>query len=102
MASAGRIPAVLMVKPGQRVMIDMVNHSMMSHPMHLHGHSFQVVAINNKPLNGAVRDTVLIPAMGRVQIAFDAVNPGRWALHCHNLYHMEAGMMTEVRYPGIV
>jgi FtsP/CotA-like multicopper oxidase with cupredoxin domain len=41
----------------------------------------------------AVRDTVLItPKMGRIRIAFDANNPGRWALHCHNLYHMRIGM----------
>jgi FtsP/CotA-like multicopper oxidase with cupredoxin domain len=95
-------PDVLMVKPGQRVMVDMANNSMMSHPMHLHGHAFQVVAINGTPINGAVRDTVLVPATGSVRIAFDADNPGRWGLHCHNLYHMATGMMTEVRYLGIV
>jgi FtsP/CotA-like multicopper oxidase with cupredoxin domain len=92
----------LMVAPGQRVAIEMVNHSMMAHPMHLHGHAFQVVAINGGPFAGAVRDTVLVPPMGSVTIAFDADNPGRWAFHCHNLYHMMTGMMTEVRYPGIV
>lgn len=93
---------VLTVRQGQRVAIDMVNHSMMAHPIHLHGHAFQVLAINDAPISGAVRDTVLVPAMGRVRVAFDANNPGRWALHCHNLYHMMSGMMTEVRYPGIV
>ena len=92
----------LMVAAGQRVAIEMLNHSMMAHPMHLHGHAFQVVAINDTPLAGAVRDTVLVPPMGSVTIAFDADNPGRWAFHCHNLYHMMTGMMTEVRYPGIV
>jgi FtsP/CotA-like multicopper oxidase with cupredoxin domain len=92
----------LMVAHGQRVAIEMVNHSMMAHPMHLHGHAFQVVAINGAPLAGALRDTVLVPPMGSVTIAFDADNPGRWAFHCHNLYHMMTGMMTEVRYPGIV
>ena len=40
----------------------------------------------------------LVPVNGRVTIAFDADNPGRWAFHCHNLYHMAAGMMTSVRY----
>jgi Multicopper oxidase len=40
--------------------------------------------------------------MGSVTIAFDADNPGRWAFHCHNLYHMMTGMMTEVRYPAII
>jgi FtsP/CotA-like multicopper oxidase with cupredoxin domain len=97
-------PAItpLMVAHGQRVAIEMVNHSMMAHPMHLHGHAFQVVAINGAPFTGAVRDTVLVPPMGNVTIAFDADNPGRWAFHCHNLYHMTTGMMTEVRYPAII
>ncbi|GAN76374.1 multicopper oxidase family protein [Acidisphaera rubrifaciens] len=96
-------PAVtpFMVRRGQRIEIDMVNRSMMAHPMHLHGHAFQVIALDRRPVAGAVRDTVLVPPMGRVRIAFDADNPGRWALHCHNLYHMAAGMMTEVRYDGI-
>ena len=92
----------LMIANGQRVVIEMVNHSMMAHPMHLHGHAFQVTALNGASLAGAVRDTVLVPPMGRVSIAFDANNPGRWAFHCHNLYHMSTGMLTEVRYPGIV
>ncbi|GLR68979.1 multicopper oxidase [Acidocella aquatica] len=88
----------LLVKQGERVAFDIVNHSKMAHPMHLHGHHFQVVAINGTALPGAMRDTVLVPPMGNVRIAFDAVNPGRWLFHCHNLYHMAAGMMTEVRY----
>jgi FtsP/CotA-like multicopper oxidase with cupredoxin domain len=92
----------LMVATGQRVAIEMRNRTMMAHPMHLHGHAFQVVAIGGAPLAGAVRDTVLVPPMGSVTIAFDADNPGRWAFHCHNLYHMMTGMMTEVRYSGIV
>jgi FtsP/CotA-like multicopper oxidase with cupredoxin domain len=92
----------LMIATGQRVAIEMVNHSMMAHPMHLHGHAFQVMALNGAPLTGAVRDTVLVPPMGSVTIAFDANNPGRWAFHCHNLYHMMTGMMTEVRYPAII
>jgi FtsP/CotA-like multicopper oxidase with cupredoxin domain len=92
----------LMVKQGQRVEFELVNRTMMSHPIHLHGHSFQVVAIDGRPIQGAVRDTVLVmPGPARVRIAFDADNPGRWAFHCHNLYHMQTGMMTEVRYDGI-
>lgn len=92
----------LMLKAGQRVEIELVNHSMMAHPMHLHGHAFQVIAVNGRKIDGAVRDTVLVtPMMGGVTLAFDADNPGRWAFHCHNLYHMMAGMMTEFRYDGI-
>jgi len=92
----------LTIASGQRVAIEMQNQTMMPHPMHLHGHTFQVVAINGARLAGAVRDTVLVPPMSSVTIAFDADNPGRWPFHCHNLYHMVTGMMTEVRYPGIV
>jgi FtsP/CotA-like multicopper oxidase with cupredoxin domain len=92
----------LMVETGQRVELEFQNDSMMAHPMHLHGHAFQVIAINGKRIHGAVRDTVLVePMMGSVRIAFDAGNAGRWALHCHNLYHMMTGMMTELRYRGI-
>jgi FtsP/CotA-like multicopper oxidase with cupredoxin domain len=88
----------LAVKAGQRVAIELVNRSMMAHPMHLHGHHFQVVALNGMPLSGAMRDTVLVPVDGTVTLAFDADNPGRWLFHCHNLYHMATGMMTEVAY----
>ena len=83
---------------GQRIEIEMINRSDMSHPMHLHGHHFQVVALDGQAVDGAVRDTELVPVNGRVTIAFDADNPGRWMFHCHNLYHMLSGMMTEVRY----
>lgn len=83
---------------GERVAFDIVNETAMAHPMHLHGHHFQVTALNGVPLAGAMRDTVLVPAKGSVRIMFDANNPGRWLFHCHNLYHMAAGMMTEVRY----
>lgn len=86
------------IRRGQRVVIDIANPTMMAHPMHLHGHHFQVIALNGSDLPGAVRDTVLVPAMGSVRIAFDADNPGRWPFHCHNLYHMVTGMMTEFVY----
>jgi FtsP/CotA-like multicopper oxidase with cupredoxin domain len=86
------------IRSGQRVVIEMQNRTMMAHPMHLHGHAFQVIALNGRSVIGAVRDTVLVPVMGTVRVAFDADNPGRWAFHCHNLYHMATGMMTEVVY----
>ena len=93
----------LTLSKGQRVEIELVNHSMMAHPIHLHGHTFQVIAIGGRRIQGAVRDTVLVPPMmGRVRIAFDADNPGRWPFHCHNLYHAMTGMMMEFRYQGIV
>ena len=95
-------PEPLNVTKGQRVQISMHNMSMMAHPMHLHGHHFQVVAINGKQIAGAVRDTILIPPMAQVSIEFDASNPGRWPLHCHHLYHMATGMMSFVNYSSAI
>jgi len=88
----------LKVSKGQRVEIAMLNMSMMTHPMHLHGHRFQVVSIDGQTVNGAVRDTVAVPPMSTVTIAFDANNTGQWAFHCHHLYHMATGMMSFVDY----
>lgn len=88
----------LQVKQGQRVALEFSNLSMMSHPMHLHGHVFQIVSINGKAVQGAVRDTVLVPVGTTIQVVFDADNVGSWPLHCHNLLHMASGMMTEILY----
>jgi FtsP/CotA-like multicopper oxidase with cupredoxin domain len=93
--SSGRLTAA----SGERIVIEMRNHSMMTHPMHLHGHHFQVVAIDGVAIEGAIRDTVAVPPMSRLAFAFDAGNPGGgWAFHCHHLYHMASGMMTFIRY----
>jgi FtsP/CotA-like multicopper oxidase with cupredoxin domain len=86
------------IAKGERVEFIMTNTTMMSHPMHLHGHVFQVVAVNGKPYSGAMRDTVLVPPKTSVTIAFDANNPGKWFYHCHNLYHMMSGMANTVVY----
>ena len=71
------------------------NNSMMFHPMHLHGHTFQVVASGGK---GPRKDTVLVPPKQTVEVDFDTNNPGRWISHCHNTYHLEAGMATFIYY----
>jgi FtsP/CotA-like multicopper oxidase with cupredoxin domain len=83
---------------GERVELVLFNQTRMPHPMHLHGHEFQVVEIDGKRFPGAVRDTVLVPPGRRVVVAFDANNPGHWAFHCHLLYHMEAGMFATFQY----
>jgi FtsP/CotA-like multicopper oxidase with cupredoxin domain len=87
------------VRKGERVEIEMMNMSMMAHPMHLHGHHVQVTGIGGMAISGAVRDTVLVPPMQTVRFAFDADNPAtQWAFHCHHLYHMASGMMTTISY----
>ncbi len=71
------------------------NRSMMPHPIHLHGHTFQIGEAGG---SGARKDTVLVPPMGGVNVDFAATNPGKWMIHCHNAYHAEAGMMTRLEY----
>ncbi len=89
----------LAVRRDERVHLTFENTTSMMHPMHLHGHHFQVVELGKQKLHGAMRDTVIVPANGgRVTVAFDTDNAGEWMLHCHNLYHMAAGMMTSLRY----
>lgn len=97
-ANPGSQKAQVLVKPGQRVAVKFINETGMSHPMHLHGHSFQVIDINGQPMNGALRDAVLVPPQTSVTVAFDANNPGIWYVHCHILWHLAAGMATLVQY----
>lgn len=92
----------LVIEQGQRVEFLFRNHTMMSHPMHLHGHVFQVKAIDGEAIEGAMRDTVLVTPHSTLAIQLDADNPGVWPFHCHLLYHLEAGMFTIVRYSGFV
>ncbi|WP_292533486.1 multicopper oxidase family protein [Methylocystis sp.] len=88
----------LTVAKGERVELVLKNKTLMPHPMHLHGHEFQVVEIDGKRFSGPVRDTVLVTPGRRVVIAFDANNPGWWAFHCHLVYHQAAGMFATLRY----
>ncbi len=83
--------------PGERVELTFMNPTTMSHPMHLHGHHFQVVGIGGRRFSGAIRDTVMVPPHVPVTVAFDAGPKGEWFLHCHHLYHMATGMMAVVK-----
>jgi FtsP/CotA-like multicopper oxidase with cupredoxin domain len=82
-------------RTGERVVLSFHNMSMMGHPMHLHGHVFQVVGLNGHRINGALRDTVYVPPMSIVDVALDAGEAARWMLHCHHMPHLSTGMMTE-------
>ncbi|MGG0937133.1 multicopper oxidase family protein [Brevibacillus centrosporus] len=93
----------LNVKEGDLVKVKLVNKSPKDlHPMHLHGHFFQVLSKNGKPISGSplVKDTLnLLPGEEYV-VAFKADNPGDWMFHCHDLGHASQGMMSEVKYEG--
>lgn len=91
----GEAPPIV-AKVGERLELMFMNMGMMMHPMHLHGHHFQVVDIGAGRFNGPRRDVVAVPPGGMVTVAVDLDKPGSWFLHCHHLYHMATGMMTEV------
>jgi multicopper oxidase len=88
----------LTIKKGERVRLEYFNRSMMAHPMHLHGHFFELAGTGMVTGVRVKKDTIIIPAhMGGGAVEFIADNPGVWIHHCHNLYHMEAGMANLAR-----
>jgi len=89
---------MLTLKRGQTYRLRWRNSTAFAHPIHLHGHSFHVIAQNGKLIGQPViQDTVLIQPDDWVDVAFVADNPGDWALHCHVLEHADSGMMGFVR-----
>jgi hypothetical protein len=88
----------IIIRQGENVRIVFENKSMMNHPMHLHGHFFRV--LNDQGEYAPLKHTVDIPPMGKQAIEFYAGADKDWPLHCHILYHMEAGMFTVLSYEG--
>jgi FtsP/CotA-like multicopper oxidase with cupredoxin domain len=86
----------LTIKQGQRATLTFANATMMWHPMHLHGHTFQIIKPDGTA--GARKDTTIVLPMREVSVTVVADNPGVWMLHCHNAYHQQAGMMTTLNY----
>ena len=79
----------------ERVRVKLVNDTMMAHPIHLHGHFFELV--NGAPDNRQpLKHTVIVQPGGSAQFDLTADEPGDWAFHCHLLYHMHAGMFQIV------
>jgi multicopper oxidase len=86
----------LQVRQGQRPTITFDNPTMMYHPIHLHGHTFQLLKADGSP--GARKDTVIVLPKQRILALLVADNPGTWVMHCHNTYHQFAGMQTRLDY----
>jgi FtsP/CotA-like multicopper oxidase with cupredoxin domain len=80
------------VRQGERVTLRITNKTTMWHPIHLHGHTFAVGD------SGLRKDTAIVLPGQTIMASFDADNPGLWMLHCHNVYHAEAGMMILLGY----
>ncbi|MEG0746547.1 MAG: multicopper oxidase domain-containing protein, partial [Acinetobacter sp.] len=85
----------LTVRYGERIRLKFVNESMMAHPMHLHGMFMQLEngqALQDMPN----KHTVIVPPGKTVTALLTADELGEWAIHCHLLYHMSAGMMSKL------
>jgi FtsP/CotA-like multicopper oxidase with cupredoxin domain len=91
----------LEVNEGDKVKVTLTNNSMdqADHPIHLHGHFFQV-SKNDEKLEGSpiIKDTLNVKYGKTYEVAFVADNPGNWLFHCHDLHHASSGMVTTVKY----
>lgn len=94
----------LNVKEGDLIKVTLINNSPtgVNHPMHLHGHFFQVLSENGKPIEGTpiLKDTINLKPGDEYVVAFKADNPGNWLFHCHDLHHATAGMVDLIKYEG--
>ncbi|TMR18069.1 multicopper oxidase domain-containing protein, partial [Nonomuraea zeae] len=88
-------PMRVRVERGETIRVILDNKSPMWHPMHLHGHTFQLRVSDR---GGPRKDTVNIKPRERLSVDVLADNPGEWMFHCHNLYHQEQGMMGTLGY----
>jgi FtsP/CotA-like multicopper oxidase with cupredoxin domain len=87
-------PEPIRFERNERVRVTMINHTMMTHPMHIHGHFFEVV--NGHQGRHPVKHTVNVLPGAKLSFDMTADAPGDWAFHCHLLFHMHAGMMRVV------
>jgi FtsP/CotA-like multicopper oxidase with cupredoxin domain len=86
----------IIIRHGQRYRLIFTNHTMMHHPMHIHGHWF--ILRNGHGAYDPLLHTIDVPPNATIVADFDANENGQWYFHCHNLYHMKAGMATIFRY----
>ncbi len=85
----------LKVKYGERIRIKFINDSMMAHPMHLHG-MFMQLENGQESVDMPNKHTLIVPPGKTVTAFLTADELGEWAIHCHLLYHMSAGMMNKL------
>ncbi len=90
------------IKEGERVLVRFINVGTAAvHPMHLHGHSFKVVAKDGFAMTEPEeRNTITVNPGETVDMLVEGNNPGPWLLHCHHVHHAAAGMITLLQYEG--
>ena len=81
-------------RQGERVRVTLINDTMMAHPIHLHGHFFELVTGHGD--HAPRKHTINVAPGGTATFDLTADAVGDWAFHCHMLYHMHAGMMQVV------
>ncbi|WP_273835316.1 multicopper oxidase family protein [Guptibacillus sedimenti] len=92
----------IQVESGDIVKVEITNSGRMNHPMHLHGHRFQVTSKNGEELNAPfVKDLIHVKPGETYTIYFKANNQGEWLFHCHDNNHADRGMVTIVDYKGV-
>jgi CopA family copper-resistance protein len=88
------VKAPIPFRQGERVRVTLVNDTMMAHPIHLHGHFFELVTGHGD--HAPRKHTINVAPGGTATFDLTADAVGDWAFHCHMLYHMHAGMMQVV------
>jgi FtsP/CotA-like multicopper oxidase with cupredoxin domain len=89
----------IMIVPGERYRLILANHTIMHHPMHLHGH--WMILRNGHGAYDPLLHTIDVPPNSTIVADFDADASGQWIFHCHNLYHLSAGMYRVFRYKNV-
>jgi len=86
------------IKRGEVIELELINDTMMHHPIHLHGHFFRLLMGQGK--YSPLKHTVDVPPMTKRTVEFEANEHHDWMFHCHILYHMMSGMARVFRYEG--
>lgn len=84
------------IKKGEIIELELVNDTMMHHPIHLHGHFFRLLM--GQGARSPLKHTVDVPPMTKRTVEFEANEDKDWMFHCHILYHMMSGMARVFRY----
>ena len=88
----------LEIHQGKRYRLAFQNLSDDPHPVHLHRHLFELVRVNGRATSGVMKDTIVVPGFGAVDVDFVADDPGATLFHCHQTLHMDYGFMRLFRY----